>query len=696
MYIRRLEKNTSMVKLENIRNRSGLLLVVIGFAMLAFILTDLMSSSNGAVSNDLVLGEVGDEEIDYQFFEQRVQQSFDAQKSSNPQVNIDQVRNSVWNQVVRETILNNQFNSLGLLVSSSELFDMVQGNNPYPTVKQSFTNPETGEFDRKRLLQFLKEDINNDETGQAMQQWLNFEEAIRKERQNNKYNALVGKGLSVSDWEGRQIKKNQDEIRNVSYVQIPLQTIPDSLVSISDSDIKSYIKANSTKYQQISSRTIEYVVFNVNPSEDDKQYAQNWISDIKSEFAKVDDDELFIRKNSDIFNPFVFVSSEDISENTSSLMSSAVGTIVGPFKHNQNTLRLAKLTDKELRPDSVEARHILLSTSNAEILIDSLKNVIENGQSFTSLAERFSEDKGSAKNGGNLGWFTEGMMVKEFNDACFSTKKGELVIVNTQFGTHLIEILDNSKLSTKYKIAYLDRQITYSNSTYQNIFANAGKFAAENTNYEQFDASTSNENLSKRVADELLETTVSIPGLENPRELVRWAYKSEVGNVSDVFEFGNKIVVAVLTSIKKEGLQDIDDVRLEVENLVRDQKKSEKLLEEFSNYSTLDEISTNYGYNIKTVEGINFSSSQVPTLGDQPAFVGASFAIEEGQTTRAFLSNKDVYIVKVDKVIAGPENPDFSVSKNSLINNLKGRASYQVYQSLVDLFDVKDNRIKFY
>ena len=168
-----------MVRLENIRNRSGLLLVVIGFAMLAFILTDLMSSSNGAVSTDLVLGEVGDEEIDYQAFEQRVQQALEVQRASNPSVNVDQVRNSVWSQVVRETIFSNQYNNLGLEVSSSELFDMVQGDNPYPTVKQSFTNPETGQFDRARLLQFLKEDINNDETGQAMQQWLNFEEAIR-------------------------------------------------------------------------------------------------------------------------------------------------------------------------------------------------------------------------------------------------------------------------------------------------------------------------------------------------------------------------------------------------------------------------------------------------------------------------------------------------------------------------------------
>ena len=215
-----------MVSLENIRNRSGLLMVVIGFAMLAFILTDLMSSSNGSVSTDLVVGVIDDEEIDYQLFEQRIQKTLESQRTSNSNLNVNQVRNTVWNQIVRETILNNQYNDLGLKVSSYELFDMVQGDNPYPAVKQSFTNPETGKFDRARLLQFLKEDINNDETGQAMQQWLNFEEAIRKERETNKYNALISKGLSVSEWEAQQNKNYQSEIRNVSYVQIPFQNIP--------------------------------------------------------------------------------------------------------------------------------------------------------------------------------------------------------------------------------------------------------------------------------------------------------------------------------------------------------------------------------------------------------------------------------------------------------------------------------------
>ena len=685
-----------MIKLENIRNRSGLLLVVIGFAMLAFILTDLMSSSNGAVTSDLVIGEIDGEDIDYQFFEERVQSTLENQRRSNPNINIDQVRNSVWNQIIKETILNKEYVELGVKVGSNELFDMIQGENPYPTVKQSFTNPETGQFDRARLLQFLKEDIHNDETGQAMQQWLSFEDAIRKERQSNKYNRLISSGLSVSNWEAKLNLNEQSEVRNVSYVEIPFSSIPDSFISYSDSDLKSFINENSKKYQQDASRTIEYVVFNVSPSEEDRLYADEWINDIKSDFTQTDNEELFVRKNSDVSNRVMFVSKDDLTDDVKLLSTAQTGTVIGPLKQGANILRLAKLVNKELRPDSVEARHILIKGLNSDAIIDSLKTLISKGASFVELAKSNSEDQGSASNGGDLGWFSEGTMVTEFNEACFSANKGDLVVVNTQFGTHLIEVVDKSKSIEKYKVAYLDRQITYSNSTYQNIFAKAGKFAAENSNYEQFNTSATAENLSKRISDELQESTISIPGLENPRELVRWAYKSEVGDVSDVFEFGNKIVVATLTSIKKKGLKDIEDVRGEVETLVRNQKKSERLMEELSAYSSLDEISSNYGSTINTIEGLNFSSTQVPNLGNQPAFVGAAFAVEEGQVSRLFPSKNAVFALKVDKVIAAAEISDFSSAKNSIANSLKSRSSFQAYQALVELFDVKDNRAKFY
>ena len=365
-----------MIKLENIRNRSGLLLVVIGFAMLAFILTDLMSSSNGAVTSDLVIGEIDGEDIDYQFFEERVQSTLENQRRSNPNINIDQVRNSVWNQIIKETILNKEYVELGVKVGPNELFDMIQGENPYPTVKQSFTNPETGQFDRARLLQFLKEDIHNDETGQAMQQWLSFEDAIRKERQSNKYNRLISSGLSVSNWEAKLNLNEQSEVRNVSYVEIPFSSIPDSFISYSDSDLKSFINENSKKYQQDASRTIEYVVFNVSPSEEDRIYADEWINDIKSDFTQTDNEELFVRKNSDVFNRVMFVSKDDLTDDVKLLSTAQTGTVIGPLKQGANILRLAKLVNKELRPDSVEARHILIKGLNSDAIIDSLKTLI--------------------------------------------------------------------------------------------------------------------------------------------------------------------------------------------------------------------------------------------------------------------------------------------------------------------------------
>ena len=681
-----------MIRLDSIRKRSGLILVVVGLALFAFVIDP--SAFGVDYNSPDALGEVGDVEIEYNTFAQRVQTTIDAQRVSNPNVNVDQIRNSVWNQVVRETILNNQYNNLGLEVTSTELFDIVQGDNPYPAIVNSFKT-EDGQFNRRGLLQYLKEDINNDETGGALERWLKFEKDLLKERQNNKYNALVAKGMSVSDWEAQLTKKHQSEVRNVSFIQIPFHNIPDSLISITESDLKSYIKKNSSKYQQASSRSIEYVVFNVNPSDEDRKDAEDWIKDIKSDFYKAENDELFVRKNSDIPNPVVFVAKAELTDEIKSLSSAKVGTIIGPYKL-ANTFRLAKLVDKASRPDSVKARHILITTNDADAKIDSIKNIISKGQSFAELAEKFSQDQTTSLKGGAPGWITEGEMPSKFTESCFTGRTGNLIIAKDNYGTHLIEVLDKSKSLEKYKVAYLDRQITYSSRTYQNIFAQAGRFAAENSNYEQFDASASAENLSKRIADELQESTISIPGLENPRKLVKWAYNSEVGDVSDVFEFENKIVVATLTSIKKDGLKDLEDIRAEVETLVRNQKKSEILIEEISSYSSINEISSNYGSKIKSVQGLNFSSTQVPNLGDQPEFVGATFAVEEGQESEVFASKNAVFVLKVDKVIPAAENSDFSNAKNSIINNLKSRSSYQVYQALVELFDVKDNRAKFY
>tara|TARA_B100000683_G_scaffold166048_1_gene159891 strand:- start:7396 stop:9453 length:2058 start_codon:yes stop_codon:yes gene_type:complete len=685
------------MRLESIRNRSGLLFVVIGVAMFAFIMMDLMSSQRGGASVDLSVGEVYGEEIDVQEFEARVQRQFDVQKQNNPNIEVEQVRNSVWTLLTRELVFQKEYDASGISVCNEELFDMIQGPDPYPTIKESFTNPETGAFDRARLLQYLKEDMDNDPTGQARAQWVQFEEALYKERLNRKYSNAIAKGLHVSDYEAAQSYQAQSEVRNVSYVAVAYRSIADSLVPVTDNELYDYMNANSENYQQDASRTLEYVVFAVNPSKEDDAAALDWAKDIKEDFASAEDNEAFVRRYSDVTNTrMIYADKETLGVSTLPLFDAAVGTVVGPFQEGRNNYRLAKLVDVQNRPDSVQARHILLTDANAQTTADSLKNLIEQGASFSKLAESFSQDPGSASSGGDLGWFPEGRMVAEFNEACFSGKRGELQVVASQFGIHLIEVTKKSKSVKKVKIAFVDRNVVPSNETYQGIFTQAGKFAAENSNSEQFNQSAMDNNLSKRIADNLLESTQTISGLDNPRQMIRWAYEAQVGQVSDVMEFGNKFVVATLTQIKEEGMQELEEVRASVEAIVRNEKRAEMLINQLSGVTDLNTLSSDYSVEVKTVEGMTFNNNNVSGLGEDPAFVGAAFAVPESAVTAAFAGLNAVYVVRVDQVITAPAITDNSSFSQVSKINLQSRANNEAYQALEDLAEIQDYRAKFY
>lgn len=686
------------MKLQSIRNRGTLLIIVIGVALLSMIaLMDFGDTIGASRSNNTVVGKVYDNEIEIRDFESRVQKQFNTQKQNNPNIQLDQVRNSVWSLLTRELVFQKEYDALGIAVSNEELFDMIQGSDPHPTIRESFTNPETGEFDRVRVLQHLKEDIDNDPTGQARAQWIRFEDFIYNERLNRKYSNAIAKGLHVSDFEGGESYKAQSEVRNVSYISIAYRSIVDSLVPVTDNELNDYMSANSEKYQQDASRSLEYVVFTVNPSKEDDITALDWSKDIKKDFAAAEDYEAFTRRYSDITNNRLTYSDKNaLGDNTLPLFDAKIGTVVGPYKEGRNNYRLAKLVDVQNRPDSVQARHILLTDANAQNTADSLKKLIEQGASFSNFAAKFSQDPGSANIGGDVGWFSEGRMVPEFNDACFNGRRGELQIVATQFGIHLLEVTKKSKSKKKVKIAFIDRNVVPSKETYKEIYKQADTFAAENNNSEQFNQSSMDNNLSKRIADNLLESTRTISGLENPREMIRWAYEAQIGEVSGVMEFGNKFVVATLTQIKEEGMQELEEVRPSVELIVRNKKRSEMLINQLTGETDLNNISSDYGVDVKIAEGITFNNNNIAGLGENAAFVGATFATKEGSTSLPFAGSNAVYVLKVDKVITAPPNSDnSSLSQLSKIN-LQNRANTEVFQALEKLAEVEDNRSNFY
>jgi peptidyl-prolyl cis-trans isomerase D len=680
--------------LEKIRNKTGLLLVVIGVGMFAFLSGDFFSSLNGGgVAGATSAGDVNGESIEIQDFELRVQDAIATQSQNNPNVDVIQIRNSVWNNLVRDMIFQKEFDNLGLAVESEEVYDMIAGTNVYPSILQTFINPETGQFDKGRLLQYLKEDIYNDDTGDALRRWLQFEQAIVKEKLNTKFTNLVSKGLSISDWEQNITSINQTESRNISYIEIPFKTLADSLVSVTDKDLKTYMRNNEERYQQEESRDIEYVVFSVDPSQEDIEAAQFWINDIIADFSNTTDDQSFIVKNTDgSLAPLTFVGKSALDKDTESLYSAKVGTVVGPYSAGFNVLRVAKLIEVQNRPDSVKARHILITTSDAAAKIDSIKNLIENGSSFSTLAKNLSEDTGSGAEGGDLGWFPEGVMVSPFNDACFNSSSEKLQVVTTKFGVHLIEVTKKSKTSKKVKVGFIDREIYASNQTYQEAFAKASKFASGSTNQSEFNESLSTQNLTKRLADNLTDRSTNIAGISNARELIKWANEAEQGDISEVFDFESKFVVALLSKVRNEGMQDLEDVRTALETVVRAEKKGQMLLDQLSNATNLDQSASEYGVSVKTANNVIFSSNQVTGLGQEPFVVGASFSVDKGQTTKAFLGKSSLFIVRVDEVIPASN----TTKDNVALSALRSKVNFQLYKALEDMSEVTNNLSNFY
>ena len=285
--------------------------------------------------------------------------------------------------------------------------------------------------------------------------------------------------------------------------------------------------------------------------------------------------------------------------------------------------------------------------------------------------------------------------MQSFNDACFEGIKGELQVVESPFGIHLIEVTNKSAKSKKYKVAYLNREVVAGNQTYQTVFTSAGKFAAETNNADDFNSAITEGNLTKRLADGLNENANTIPGLDNPRQLVRWAYEANVGEVSDVFEFGDKFVVAHLTDIKEEGLQSLEDVRSRIESTLLQEKKSALLIDQLTGATDLDLLASDFGATVKSVEGITFFSSQVPGVGYEPAFVGMASAMSKGDISRPVKGMNSIFVLRLDDVISAPEGATGGVQQQ-LQSSLQSRSGFEVYNELEKLANVKDNRAKFY
>ena len=707
-----------MATLQNIRTRAGLLVaIVIGVSLAAFILGDLLRGGSSMFQrNRMEIGVIDGESIQYPDFQKRVDELGEIYKQNYNTNQLDentwaQVRDQAWQRQISDIVMGAVYKDLGIEVSSDELFDMLQGSNIHPIVQQLFRNPETGQFDRGAVVRFLK----NLETGVAAESrayWLNIENQIVDERTQTKYAMMVGKGLYVTREEAEANVLASGKTVNFDYITLPQSSVADDQVTVSESDLKSYYDAHQEDYKTENSRRIEYITFPVTPSESDYADAEKWINDIKADFEKTEDNVQFVNANSDVNFEDQWFKKEDLPENIAQWVfdeNAKVNDVFGPYQ-NGESFTLAKLNKSEMMPDSVEARHILLSVQTqaeltaAQAKADSLKTLIEKGADFAALAKEYSTDQGSAVNGGDLGWFRRNQMVKPFENAAFNNKKGEVSVVTSQYGVHIIQTTQVGKLVPQVQIAYLTRNVIPSTKTYQNVYAKASEFAGNNTTRDQFDAAVTEQKLSKRVAN-LGENDRQIVGLENARVLVRAAYDGELNDIllttegSPIFELGDNFVIAVLTNITEQGIAPFDQVRERVVLAVTKAKKSEFLVDKVKNAmgsnTDLTELAGSLNTEVKNANNINFNSFSIPGVGVEPAVIGTVASLPVDKVSAPVSGNNGVFVVMVT---SENENPAGNVAAEQmrLDQSLSYRASSEAFQTHRNAVKIVDKRAKFY
>ena len=704
-----------MSALQFLRERAGVLVaVVIGLSLFIFVVSDFFGNGvnqSAKARKYYEIGKIGDETVSYQDFEQEVQSLVEIYKLSGnaslDEATTESIREQTWQQIIRKTILDKQYNKLGIGVSTEEVDELVLGNNPHPVVLQLFTDQQTGTFNKSFLVNFLKQ-TEIDET--AKKYWLFFEDQIVDDRMSSKYNTLVSRGLYVTSKQAEFDSKLSNATVDFSYVMKNFASISDSSVKITQSDLESYYSRRKEEFRKTALRDLEYVTFDIVPSADDIRQAEEWIERTSAEFSEAADPVQFINLTADTRHNSFFLTLDQVPDTLKDFVKKEdLKSVFGPYNED-GTLKIARLIEAANRPDSVHARHILLSgqtrtLEQARTEADSLIRLLKSGTTFSTLAITNSDDQGSAQLGGDLGWFSEGMMVTPFNDACFGGKKGDIVKAETTFGVHIIEILDQSRPSKKYHVGIVDRKIIPGSITNQRIYSEASQFAGTNNTYEKFNEAVASQSLTKRVASDITPQQKTLPGLESPRSLIISLFQTERGrivldnNQQAVFEVGDKYVVAYCTKVQEEGIAPLKDVENDIRFQVSREKKAEVIAAEFEkNYQpgkSLEDIASAMGLSVQEATQINFRSYSVPGAGVEPALIAAASAAEQGTVSGPVKGENGVFMLTVNSITpAGDQDAD--MLRQRLTTTYQMRGSYEAYEALRKAANIEDKRYKFY
>ena len=649
-----------MAIISTLRDKGGkFLIVVIGFSIAAFVLGDILGpNSSLGNQNQNIVGEINGEDIDMIQFNAIFEQlsynfSLNNGRSPNNQ-ELSGIRDQAWEKLINDISYVEQYNSLGLSVSDRESVDMVQGDNIHPMILEAFTDPNSGVFNVDNVIGYLQ-NLSNQPVNQQ-QAWFSFESNLKPMRLRTKYDNLLSLTTNINTLQSKSEYYKLSNTVNLSYYFVPFYKIPDSLFEVSNNEMKRFLNKKKDEYQQEESRSIDYLYFPLEPSNDDSVFYTNEIKDVISSLESGQiNDSTFALLNSDGFNPYM---SFNIDELPAELVEKEKGYI-SDYQFKDGGIVVYKLSDiAEDKEFKARAKHILLrftedDKSSVRSEASRILSLLRNGSDFDETARTYSQD-GSASAGGDLGWLSEGRMVKPFEDAVFSRSRSGLIprIVESDFGFHIIYVTQ-PKTKKSYMVTTILKEIIPSDNTRNNIYRNAEMFKIDamssSTSFKDF-ALENGYKISTEI--EIDKNASNLSEVDNARSVVLWSYDDSryINNISDVLELDEGYIVTHLSEIKEEGTKKISDVENSIRKSIIDEKKYEYVSEKVMGYSNLEDLKSSLDYGeIFEMSDLDFNTNSIQNVGFAPEAIGVAFSMQENELTRPIKIDDGVIILRLNE-----------------------------------------------
>ena len=665
-----------MASLQKIRNHGALLIAIVGLAMLAFILGDFLNSGSSFFNRSREnVGVIAGQKVHYTEYEAAKEQLTEVYKIESGRSDFDedtysQIRNQVWNMLMMDYTLRAQAKKIGMDVTVDELSEQCIGEHPHQILRsrRAFMD-ENGQFSReivKNLISAINEDSEDAEQNanlkQAKTYWLYWEKAVRISYLQEKYTTLLQHMLKANSLDAEFAFNSRQNGVSADYVMQPYYAVADSLVKVSESDLKKLYKQHKEQYKQTPNRSIKYIAFDIVPSEDDFQAAQNLMNNLQEEFKTTEDVSLVVNTNSDIM-----YDGRDYSEETvpaqfkdfAFAKGAKAGDCTGILFEN-NTYAMARIMKCGYSlPDSVE-----------------LKAIVEDG-----------DDQ-------ELGWFKADALPKNIAEKALVGKRGERFTIAQGMGEQTYEIMEIGKPTPKVKLAILAREVTPSSKTYSIIYNQAKQFIVNNNNAEALEEAAQEAGMDVVPQFNLTATTDKVGQLKASRPIVRWAFEAKEGAVSDVFECGQQFIVAALTEVNDGEYRSLEAVRAELNYEATNNAKAEYIKKQLKDAESLEAAAEVLGKPVQHIDRVTLADSRFGNVGMEPAVIGATVALGENALSKPIQGNMGVFVVKTGAANNTADELNVEIEKAQLASRFS-YLPYQAIQLVEEKAEVTDNRANF-